>query len=264
MDGTAMAGVGVSTPMVLTDHEVRFYREQGYLPLPGFVDSRHLDGLREEVWSVMASLGLSRERLGKAAATADKLRQCSRYLKGSLLDRLINGADTLSIASRLIGGRAIRYLPFTAVKAAGGGGTFHYHQDNSYTRHEPAEGSINIWVALVDMTPQNGCLMIAPASHLNGTLPADNAGDGDDHRKVSEPEYAMPIRMRAGDAVAFSRLTVHGSGPNDTAEPRLAYALQYHREDVSYQDAQTGEWKLLVTNPRLQTPPLEALPPPPP
>jgi 2-oxoglutarate-dependent dioxygenase len=63
--------------------------------------------------------------------------------------------------------------------------------------------------------------------------------------------------MRAGDAVAFTRWTVHGSGPNHTSEPRVAYALQYHRQDVKWLDG--GEWKLLVDTPRFSTPPSDKL-----
>ncbi|MCE9613433.1 MAG: phytanoyl-CoA dioxygenase family protein [Lentisphaerae bacterium] len=250
----------VVSPMVLTANERRFYREEGYLCLPGFVESRHLEALRAEVLAILAAKGMDLQRLGQATDTADKLRQYSAYLRGSHLDRLINGSRALAVAAQLLGGAAIRYLPFTAVKLGGGGGTFHFHQDNNYTTHDPALGSINIWVALVDMTPENGCLLVVPRSHLGGTLEAVNAGDGDGHRKVSaDPEYYLPIRMRAGDAVAFTRLTVHGSGPNQTPEPRLAYALQYHRDDVKYRDPASGEWKLLITNPRTQTPPQDAL-----
>ena len=64
---------------------------------------------------------------------------------------------------------------------------------------------------------------------------------------------AVPIRMRAGDAVAFSRWTVHGSGANVTSEPRVAYALQCSREDVNWFDADTGEWHLLMDEPRTST-----------
>ena len=250
----------VVKPLALMDHEVRFYREEGYLPLPGFVAAEHVAGLCEEVLQVLAAQGLPRERLGRTEDTKDKLRQFPQYLKGSRLDALINGSNTLVVAARLIGGRAIRYLPFTAVKTGGGGGQFHFHQDNNYTTHEPALGSINIWVALVDMMPENGCLQVVPRSHLGGTLVSTVSGDGDTHRKVAaDPEYFIPIRMRAGDAVAFTRLTVHGSGPNHSDEPRLAYGLQYHREDVKFRIAPTDDWKLLIENPRTQTPPLERL-----
>ncbi|MCE7984307.1 MAG: hypothetical protein DYG89_24295 [Caldilinea sp. CFX5] len=252
----------VVRPLTLTENECYFYREYGYLLLPNFLDDTVVAPLREQVLDVLEANGISRAQLDHASDTADKLRQNPQYLAGSLLDALINGPQTMAIASQLIGGQAVRYLPFTAVKAGGGGGQFHFHQDNNYTQHDPALGSINIWVALVDMTPENGCLQMVPASHKAGVLDWENAGDGDAHRKVKlDPQTFLPIRMRAGDAVAFTRLTVHGSGPNHTSQARVAYGLQYHREDVSYFDARDNQWKLLVENRRFQTEPVAKLGP---
>lgn len=256
---SAESYANVVRPIDLTDGEVDFYNEYGYLYIPEFVDRSVTDALRDEVLQVMESKGFSREGLNQSTGTADKLRQIPEYLKGSLIDSLINSAQTLNIASRLIGGQAVRYLPFTAVKAGGGGGEFHFHQDNNYTQHDPATGSINIWVALVDMTPENGCLRMVPGSNKLGTVESINAGDGDGHRKVQDdPEKALPIRMRAGDAVAFTRVTIHGSGPNSTDQVRVAYGLQYHREDVKFLDREDDEWKRLVDSPRFQTLPVDA------
>ncbi|MGH3489626.1 MAG: phytanoyl-CoA dioxygenase family protein [Actinopolymorphaceae bacterium] len=247
--------------MKLTDSEVHFYHQQGYLCLPGFVAAEAVDALRTEVFEVLEANGVARSSLDQATATADKLRQCPQYLAGSMLDGLINGPGSLDVASRLIGGRAVRYLPFTAVKAGGGGGAFHLHQDNNYTRHDPALGSINIWVALEDMTPDNGCLQIMPGSHQE-QLDSRTSDDGDSHRQVDvDPLRCLPIRMRAGDAVAFTRRPVHGSGPNSTDRPRLAYALQYHREDVRWYDKDADTWKVLVDTPKFATPPVNRLGP---
>ena len=63
--------------------------------------------------------------------------------------------------------------------------------------------------------------------------------------------------MRAGDCIAFSRLTVHGSGPNLTDTPRVAYAIQFHRNDVNWIDRETGEKKLLTKFPRWTNKPVE-------
>ncbi|HVX47368.1 MAG TPA: phytanoyl-CoA dioxygenase family protein, partial [Mycobacteriales bacterium] len=243
----------------LTDSEVRFYQDQGYLCLPGLVRADAVEALRAEVFEVLTAAGIRVEGLSRASSTADKLRQVSTYRAGSMLDALINGPAMLAVASRLIGGSAVRYLPFTAVKSGGGGGPFHFHQDNNYTRHDPALGSINIWVALQDMTPQNGCLQIVPRSHL-GQLDSRTSDDGDTHRQVEvDPLTCLPIRMRAGDAVAFTRWTVHGSGPNTTAEPRVGYALQYHRDDVRGYDAESSQWRLLAETPRSDTAPVATL-----
>ncbi|MFC7624919.1 phytanoyl-CoA dioxygenase family protein [Microlunatus sp. GCM10028923] len=252
---------GIVTPISLTDSEVEFYKREGYLSLPGLVDSRAVERLRNEVFAVLEANGVPRAGLNRATETADKLRQCPQYLAGSALDELINGDATLAVAARLIGGTAHRYLPFTAVKAGGGGGTMHFHQDNNYTRHDPALGSINLWVALGDMTPENGCLQIVPRSH-RAQLDSRSSDDGDTHRQVDvDPLQCLPIRMRPGDAVAFSRWTVHGSGPNVTEEPRVAYALQYHRDDVRWLDTETDSWRLLIETPRMATPPVTTLGP---
>ena len=57
-------------------------------------------------------------------------------------------------------------------------------------------------------------------------------------------------------------MTVHGSGPNLTDAPRVAYALQYHREDVTVADAKDGGTrKRLVDNPRFAVGPVDALKP---
>lgn len=251
----------VANNITLAPEEISFYRSEGYLLVPNFVREDALAALCGEVLSIMQSaFGLSEANLSKASSTADKLRQCGQYLKDSALDSLINGANTLTLAGSLLEGTAHVYMPFTAVKAAGGGGQFHMHQDNSYTRHEPAMGSLNIWVALSDMTPENGCLRIVPRSHRQGQLDSHNAGDGDSHRSVDfDPDLVFPVRMRAGDAVVFSRWTVHGSGPNTGREPRLAYALQFHRDDVSFLDPADGTWKRLIENPRWKTGPVPAL-----
>ena len=124
----------------LTDAEVNFYNAQGYLYLPGHVRRDRVGELRREVLQIMREVfDLDEQRLGRAADERDALRQTTQYLGGDGLDALINGAATKAIAARLLGGTAHVYMPFTAVKAGGGGGKFHLHQDNQYTRHEPGE-----------------------------------------------------------------------------------------------------------------------------
>ena len=257
---TATASTTIVREPDLCEADLHFYQDYGYLLIPQFVQAEALPQLRQEVLTTLQeACGISAKDLHQASQTADKLRQCNQYLSGSALDALINGPASLATASFLVEGQAHRYTCFTAAKAAGGGGEFHMHQDNNYTKHDPAMGSINIWVALVDMTPSNGCLHIVPGSHKLGSVASVNSPDGDQHQTVAEDVgRASPVRMRAGDAVAFSRLTVHGSGPNNSTAPRLAYALQYHREDVRWRDPETDEWHLNLDKPRFEAPPLNA------
>ncbi len=222
----------------ISNDQRKFYQTQGYVLLPGLLDVSMVQLLRKEVMSIMQVIGL-----GKS-----KLRQTTQYLAGSFLDRLINSQELKALAENLLDGPATLFMPFTAVKSAGDGGKFHFHQDNQYTEFDGP--GINFWFALDDMSEANGCLWIVPRSHLNGTLPAESSGDGDQHKKISwVPEDAIPLLMQPGACVAFSRLTIHGSGQNTTALHRVAYAMQFHCDDVLAR--RSGEpWRLLKDHPR--------------
>lgn len=243
-----MSSDTVLKPLQLAEGEIRFYKEEGYLLLPGLMDEATAAVMKEEVLTIMEQgQNLSRERLGQARGSRDKLIQTPQYLRGSTLDGVINSEALCSLAGQLMEGPGSLYLPFSAVKAGGGGGRFHFHQDNQYTRFDGP--GINIWIALSPMTPENGCLQVVPRTHLNGTMDAVNNPDGDGHRTVAkDPTRFLPIRMRPGDAIAFTRLTLHGSGVNQTDEPRVAYAVQFHRDDVSA--TWDGQTRLLKERPR--------------
>jgi 2-oxoglutarate-dependent dioxygenase len=231
----------------LTDEEIRFYQDEGYLLLRRLITPEVSAALRAEVMSIMDIIGLGQT----------KLKQSGEYLPGSGLDAFVNSPVLLSLAEALMGGPSTLYLPFTAVKSGGGGGQFHFHQDNQYTRFDGP--GINLWTALSPMTEENGCLQVVPRSHLSGTLPS-HSPDADGHRAVTfEPEDFVSVSMDPGDCIAFSRLTVHGSGPNVSSEPRVAYAVQYHRDDVNFSLDGGETWKVLKDNPRYNTKPVHEI-----
>lgn len=220
----------------LTDGELAFYRNEGYLVMPALVGEEEARDLHREVMDLMDAIGGWR---------GSKLRQTPQYLANGPIDRLVHSAALRELASLLMDGPSSLYLPFTAVKGPQGD-KFHFHQDNNFTRFDGP--GINIWVALCDMSPENGCLQIVPRSHLRGTLDSEHTDDGYRKVRVTESSF-VPMRLRAGDAVAFSRLTIHGSGPNTSEGPRVGYAVQFHRDDVRYPDKETGEPVLLTAKP---------------
>lgn len=206
----------------VTAEEIKKYKEEGYVLFRQMVSPEIAADLKKEVLDIMEIIGLGHT----------KLRQTAQYLHDSLLAAYIQGSLLKGAATALMGSPAHLYLPFTAVKSGGGGGQFHFHQDGNYTRYAQGQG-VNLWTALVPMRADNGGLRIVPGSHLGGLADSENAGDGDSHRKVSrEPANSLLIEMEPGDCVAFTRLTVHGSGPNHTNEHRVAYAVQFHSEDA--------------------------------
>lgn len=249
----AGADKGLKVGYELSPMEIKSYKEEGWLLLPDMLDAHSSDAARQDVHHIVNALGTSDADLKKASGVSSKLLQTGQYVRGSMLDKLVNSASLNAVANQLLGGDSSLYFSFTAVKSGGGGGQFHFHQDNNYTQFTDGLGGINFWFALVDMTPENGCLCVKPRSHLDGTLTSANAGEGDHHQSLGDDIGTyLPVRMRAGDAIAFSRLTVHGSGANITNDPRYGYSVHFYRDDVMARwDGE--EPRLLKGNPRWDT-----------
>jgi ectoine hydroxylase-related dioxygenase (phytanoyl-CoA dioxygenase family) len=231
--------------ITITPEQQEQYDTYGWVVLPQCLAPENVTATHQDVMQIMETIGL-----GMTA-----LKQTSEYLANTPTDALVNSENLRRIATQLMQGEAHLYLPFTAVKSAGGGGAFHFHQDNQYTKFD-APG-INLWVALVPMTEQNGCLYMVPHSHYLGTL---HSVKDTNHQSGLEPAVRVPVPMQAGDIVAFSRLTVHGSGPNASETHRVAYAVQYAREDVQYSRDLGATWVSIKENgPGWRTEPVEAL-----
>lgn len=241
----------VASPDVLTEHDLQSYHDEGWLMLRGLISRQEAETLRQEVMAIMDIIGLE----------TTKLKQTNEYLRESHLDRFVNSPHLRSLAGRLMDGEAELYLPFTAVKSGSGGGEFHFHQDNQYTRFDGP--GINLWFALTPMTLENGCLKVVPKSHLQGTLPSMETPDKDGHKTVTfEPEDFVPAIMEPGDCCIFSRLTVHGSGPNFSPSHRVGYAVQYNRTDGNYSTDSGHNWVSFKSKKLRNLAPVDRITPP--
>ncbi|HEY1752619.1 MAG TPA: phytanoyl-CoA dioxygenase family protein [Caulobacteraceae bacterium] len=113
---------------------------------------------------------------------------------------------------------------------------FPWHQDNGYTFVEPQQ-YLTLWLPLVDVDEENGCAWIAPGLHRLGTLDHWTTPLG--FKCLEEAPDAVAVPARAGDAIVFSSLTPHRTGPNLRAGTvRKAYILQYAHDPsvATYRD----------------------------
>jgi ectoine hydroxylase-related dioxygenase (phytanoyl-CoA dioxygenase family) len=105
------------------------------------------------------------------------------------------------------------------------------HQDNGYGLLEPMT-DVTVWVALVDSDERNGGLVVVPGSQRMGLLPHDAAGVNPLLRETRAEIAPIALPLAAGEAVAFSGLTLHGSGPNRSGAARPALFVRYCEPDT--------------------------------
>jgi ectoine hydroxylase-related dioxygenase (phytanoyl-CoA dioxygenase family) len=117
-----------------------------------------------------------------------------------------------------------------AVEKGPQSGVFPWHQDNGYNglRFE----HFQLWIALSEMTPDNGGLWLVPGSHKR-RLPHRRVGN---HLEaVGSEVYDAPdankvfVEAEQGDVVLFSSLALHKTYENATTRPRWAYVSELVR-----------------------------------
>lgn len=222
----------------LTDEQVDFFNENGYLPDIKLLEPRQVDKLNEElaVNSDPEHTGHdlfyefhSNESTDPNAVLFHALGAW-RVTEG-FHDVLWNPAFVMA-ASQLLGNQPVRFWHDQLFcKPALHGGVVAWHQDYSYWIRTKPMQHLTCWTALDDASTENGCLYYVPKSHRWGLLDkpelaGDMEGLMDYLTEEQKAEFKpVPIEMKKGYGAFHHPLMVHGSYENKSDRSRRAFVL---------------------------------------
>ena len=227
----------------LTDEQVRFYHEQGYLAGVRILTDQQIAKLRTELADFFqpqhAGHELWYEYHTNESAQPDKVlfhALGAWRIRPGFHDILWHPAFTVA-ASQLLGGAVRFWHDQLFCKPARHGGVVAWHQDYSYwTRTKPMQ-HLTCWIGLDDSTIDNGCVHYVPGSHNWTLLPITGlAGDMNAIHEVLTPEqwerftHPVAIELKAGECSFHHPLMVHGSFENRTDRPRRATVINAFRD----------------------------------
>ena len=245
----------------LSDEQLEFYRENGYLAGIRLLNDAQIEVLRREVLALVdpnhPGNSLFYEFNSNESANPEEILFHAlgawRILPG-LHDVLWHQGFTVP-ASQLLDGPVRFWHDQIFYKPAHHGGVVIWHQDYSYwTRTQPM-AHLSCWIGLDDSTLENGCVHYVPRSHKWNLLPrADFANDMNAIVGALTPEQQrefkpIPIQLKKGECSFHHPLMVHGSYGNRSDNARRAVVLNVFRDGVMSAS---------------DTPPLEGVPPIPP
>lgn len=154
------------------------------------------------------------------------------------LGRCVRNSSLGETAARLAGMDGVRIYHDQALFKMPGNNFTSWHLDAPFwSFHTPQ--ALTMWLALDDMTPENGCMQYLPRSHhsarMDRNLSIGSDFDGlfkiyPDWRKLSP----VVVPCRAGTAVFHNGLIAHAAGPNLTNQPRRAYAIAFMPEKATF------------------------------
>ena len=222
----------------LTEEQIAFFNENGYLSNIKLLEEWQVDKLNEELAEIsmpnhpgqpLFYYFFSNES-GNPETVLFHALGAWRISEG-FHDVIYNPAFLMA-ASQLLGDKPVRFWHDQLFcKPARHGGVVAWHQDYSYwTRTAPMQ-HLTCWIGLDDATKENGCLYYSPGSHKWGLLDKPElAGDMEglmdyltDQQKVEFKP--IPIEMKKGYGAFHHPLMVHGSYENRSEVSRRAFVL---------------------------------------
>jgi hypothetical protein len=217
----------------LSNAEIDSFNENGYLVIKSIVTPMGLAQMQSECMEAWAK--------EKTAFDPNK-----SWLQNSLLVNIHHEAPTVKkyyfggplvdIASEIIGPNIKGATSQLTFKMKGNTKPFGWHQDNGYGELEPYN-ALTTLTALDDTDRGNGCLWLIPGSHKNGQIRVQQNED----QKKSQSEIivdadeslAVPMEMRAGDALIFNCWMLHKSDGNMSRDrDRRILFLRYADADA--------------------------------
>ena len=147
--------------------------------------------------------------------------------------------DLLDLVSAVIGPDIILWASSVFCKPPGVGLEVPWHQDGQYWPIRP-RATVTVWIALDDVTRENGCMRVIPGSHRMGEF-SHQISDREDlvlSNVLDDPRIdlskAVDVTLEAGQLSLHDANLVHGSQPNRSRHRRAGFALRYMPSSAHY------------------------------
>jgi len=222
--------------ITLTQEQIDFYQNNGFLALPPIATPDELARLRAIYDRLFA------ERAGRAEGNQFDLAGTDEEDAAATLPQILNPkkyapelADAsfrtraYAIAKQLLGPECEAGGEHAILKPPRYGAETPWHQDEAYWNPALEYNSISVWMPLQDATVENGCMQFVPSSHQQTVLPHHSIGHDPRVHGLEVDEFdrseVVPCPIPAGGVTIHHCRTLHYAGPNQTDEPRRAYIL---------------------------------------
>lgn len=232
----------------LTQAQIDAYRENGFIVLEDFLSKEELEYWRDAVDEAVAGRNgkklPDREKVYGEGDDADSeyydnvfdqllnLWQDHAKIRELLLDERIG-----RMAAMLSGADGIRIWHDQALIKKPWANPTSLHLDTPYWSFSDKR-ALSIWVALDDVTLENGCLFFLPGSHRHTDIRLAGIGKnmGDIFKEYPQLKQIKPTAgvMRAGSCSFHNGLTIHGAHANMSPGLRRAFTCAFMPEGSTF------------------------------
>jgi ectoine hydroxylase-related dioxygenase (phytanoyl-CoA dioxygenase family) len=155
------------------------------------------------------------------------------HLLFTWVDELVHHPRILDAVEDVIGPDILCWTTNFFIKEANSPGFVSWHQDSTYWGLDP-DDVITAWVALTEVTAENGYMQVIPRSHTVDQLPhvdtfhKDNLlSRGQEIAVEVDKSKAVGLALQPGEMSLHHIKVVHGSDANRSNDRRIGLAIRY-------------------------------------
>ena len=227
---------------MISAQDVAFYREHGYVVVPGILDPETVAALRRELARLLEG---AREVSGHGPVydlepghrtDAPRVRRIKTpHRHSEMFRKLYRHPRLVSILQAMLGPGVRLHGSKINLKAPHYGSPVEWHQDWAFYPHTN-DDVLAVGVMLDDATSDNGPLLVVPGTHRGPTF--DHHADGyfcgaiDPTAIGAEIARAVPLTGRAGSMSFHHVRMLHGSAQNVSSLPRALLLYEYAAADA--------------------------------
>ena len=228
----------------VTEIQVSFYRDNGYLMIDRFLDEfelaqyrRHFDeAVKNRLEDNVEFLTNQRDPnhyFARVFIQCLNLFKTHEGMRSLVLDKKIG-----EMASMLSGSDGMRLWHDQVLIKPPAGNPTPWHFDASYWSFDASE-ALSCWIALDDATFSNGCMAYLPGTHKTADIDKNvrgvmNVGELFNHYPDWADINPRIVQCRAGTLIWHHGMTAHAAGANLTNEPRRAMTCIYMPDGVRF------------------------------
>lgn len=215
----------------ITNEQVQFFIDEGYLVVPNLVAQAELDELSADLVAIARGkypndkLPVAPESLNDQAVLEQILCVHQPHYISPTIQRYVAHRGITEVLSKITAAHlphwdgSVKCMQSMYFAKSPGKPGQAWHQDEMYipTRDRSLVGA---WIAIDDATIENGCLWVVPQSHRNGYLfPSKPPEDLDEYDGSNccygfDEAQAVPVEVPKGSVVFFNGYLLHKSLKN--------------------------------------------------
>ncbi|MBL8344888.1 MAG: phytanoyl-CoA dioxygenase family protein [Rubrivivax sp.] len=211
--------------------------------MPKLLSTAAVEAYRRDGFYAPVRVMTAAQALGYRQALEKHEAQLGQPLQGNLrhkvhllftwADALVHHPAVLDAIEDAIGPDILCWTTNFFIKEAHSPGFVSWHQDSTYWGLDPDE-VITAWIALSDVTEENGYMQVIPGSHKVDQLPhvdtfhKDNLlSRGQEIAVEVDKSKAVGLTLQPGEMSLHHIKLVHGSDANRSNDRRIGLAIRY-------------------------------------